>query len=186
MKIKRFIAIIILIVLLFSYMLFAMRDFTVFAADLFWDLKAFIMVMLIPTLVSLITFTPKDIASYISVALNKNEKDIEKLTGAKNYFNKLLEITICTGILIFFFSLMVLLSDLSVSAIGKNSGTGLCAIIYTFIIVVLFILPVRNTLVENLVLAEKTKKNSWTDEVLDRNVSLAYILVFSFAEKIIW
>lgn len=154
MRIRKFIIVILLVLALLSYMILAMRDFTVFAVLLFWDLKAFLMIVIIPSLILLITYTPKEIALYIYTVLYKEEKQNDTINKSINFFKRIQRLIIYSGVFIFFFSIMMMLSDISsVSVIARNSATGLCGIIYALLFVILIILPIQNSLekrVENL------------------------------------
>ncbi len=57
---------------------------------------------------------------------------------------------IFTGILIFLFSIMIMLSDLCTEHMGRSLGTALCGIIYPIILVLLFISPIKNKLEQRI------------------------------------
>lgn len=142
---KKIIGIVILIVGLLSFMILSMRNFEVFAGFLFWDLNAFIMITIIPSLIIMITYSISDVSQFlISIFTNKFENEIKK--NRVLIFLKYLKNTlIYSGIFTFFFSLMMMFSDISsVEVIGKNLGTAICSILYSLFIVLIFIHPTEN------------------------------------------
>lgn len=152
MKKRRFILITLLILALLSYMMLAMKDenLTINIFGLFWDLKAFTMMLLIPLFVTLTTYSFKDIAEILVFSFQMTQNNIDRVKYALAFFKYLQVIYIFSGILIFLLSMMIMLSDLSPEHMGRSLGTALCAIIYAFLIALLLISPIKNKIEQRL------------------------------------
>lgn len=147
MKIRRILIITVFELFILAFMIFSMRDFTVLAIDLFWDLKAFLLIVCFPFGILLLTNSFNSMATYIYMPFDKKENTKEDLENGITFYSFAEKSYFFSGILIFFISIMMMLSDISsIEMIAKNLGTALCAIIYALFIVVILISPLKNTL----------------------------------------
>ncbi len=147
MKMRRWGIIGIIELLLLAYMIFAMRDFTVFAVGLFWDLKAFILIVTFPFGIILFNYSFRMIAGNISLFFDKRIPAKDDLERGIIFFDFAVKSYLYSGVFLFFFALMMMLSDISsVDVIGRNLATALCSVIYSLFIVILFLVPMKNRL----------------------------------------
>lgn len=154
MKMKRFISVVVIVLLLLCYMIFAMKDYSVFVISLFWDLHGFIAVILIPLLVLQATYPIKEIANNLKLGFFSSNDDKKSLKRSLEFFKHFQKIYIFTGVLIFFVSIMVMLSNMSPEYMGRILGTALCAVIYSILFVLIFFLPIINRLKQRLSILE--------------------------------
>ena len=147
MKMKRGGIIVMIELLLLAYMILAMRDFTVFAVGLFWDLRAFILIVTFPFGIILLNYSFRMIAGNISLPFDKGKSAKDDLERGIIFFDFAVKSYLYSGMFLFFFALMMMLSDISsVDVIGRNLATALCAIIYSLLIIILFLVPMKNRL----------------------------------------
>lgn len=146
MKIKRYITFFTGVVALLVLMSFIMNDFKGIYIEMFLDLNAFIMITIIPVLVTLTKYDIAEIATHIITAFSTKKLNVETYMRANDFYKFQGLVYIYTGILICLFSVMLMLRDLSIEFIGKCLGTALCGFIYSILVILLYVLPVRMSL----------------------------------------
>lgn len=150
MKIKRYTILVTAIVAFICLMMLIMNEFKGLYIEMFLDLKAFLMVIIIPSLTTLVKYNLTEIITHTQTAFSTKKLNIETYLRAYDFYRYQGLVLIYTGVFILVFSIIVMLRDLSIEHIGKCLGTALCGIIYTVIIIILYILPIRMTLKDKI------------------------------------
>jgi len=148
-NIKRYLVFLFVSIMLILLMAFVLNDFKGFYLLIFVDLHALVAILLLPLIIMLMKYRISEIKNFIISVFKKSltKDDYEK---AYIFFKFKTQVVIGTGVFICIFSLISMMRNLSVENMGRCLGTGLCGLLYSVLIVVFILLPVRMVLKDSV------------------------------------